>query len=143
MYIDQYLSPYLCGYRQKQPPEVLCKNGVLRNFAKFFLLIKLQILTLRPATLLKKRPWLSCLLVNFAKFLRTRFQQNTSWRLLQYRKGYSTQTALIVLLEKLRTLVDNKDFTRVVLMDSSEAFDAINHYYFWLNSMSNILVNTQ
>ena len=32
----------------------------------------------RPAALLKKRPWHSCFLANFAKFLRTPFLQNTS-----------------------------------------------------------------
>ena len=35
-----------------------------------------------PATLLKKRLWHRCSPVNFAKFLRTRFSQNTSGRLL-------------------------------------------------------------
>ena len=35
-----------------------------------------------PATLLKKRLWHRCFPVNFAKFLRTTFLQNTSWRLL-------------------------------------------------------------
>ena len=37
---------------------------------------------MRPATLLKKRPWRRYFLVNFAKFLRTPFLQNTSARLL-------------------------------------------------------------
>ena len=39
--------------------------------------------TFRPAALLKKRPWYRyCFPVNFAKFLRTPFLQNTSGRLL-------------------------------------------------------------
>ena len=37
---------------------------------------------LRPATLFKKRRWHRCFPVNFAKFLRTSFLQNTSRRLL-------------------------------------------------------------
>ena len=38
---------------------------------------------LKPATLLRKRLWLRCFLVNFAKFLRTPFSQNNSgWLLL-------------------------------------------------------------
>ena len=37
---------------------------------------------LRPATSLKKRLWHRCFLVNFVKFLRTHFLQNTSGRLL-------------------------------------------------------------
>ena len=44
---------------KKQPPEVF-----------------------RPATLLKKRLWHRCFPVNFVKFLRTPFLQNTSHRLL-------------------------------------------------------------
>ena len=51
------------------------RKGVLRNFAKF----------LRPTTLLKKRLWHRSFPVNFAKFLRTPFLQNTSGRLLLQR----------------------------------------------------------
>ena len=50
-------------------PEVFCINGVLRNFGKF---------TGKPVTLLKKRLSHRCLPVNFAKFLRIPFLQNTS-----------------------------------------------------------------
>ena len=64
------------------------KKGVLRNSAKFtgkhlyqsFFFNK--VVDLRPETLLKKRLWHICFPVNFAKFLRTRFLQNTSGRLL-------------------------------------------------------------
>ena len=55
------------------------KKGVLTNFAKF--LGKDQA---PPATLLKKRLRHRCFPVNFAKFLRTPFSQNTSRRLLLY-----------------------------------------------------------
>ena len=51
---------------KKQPPVVFCKKSVPKNFA----------------TLLKKRLWHMCFPVNFAKFLRTSFLQNTSGRLL-------------------------------------------------------------
>ena len=63
-------------------------NGVLRNFTKFTGKHLCQSLSfnkvagVRPAILLKKRLWHRCFPVNFAKFLRTPFQQNTSWRLL-------------------------------------------------------------
>ena len=73
---------------QKQPLEVLRKKGVLRNFAKFTgkhlcqSLFFNKVADLRPATLLKKRLWHRCFSVNFAKFLRTHFLQNTSGRLL-------------------------------------------------------------
>ena len=74
------------------------KKGVLRNFAIFTgntcardsFLIKLQA---RPATLLKKRLWYRCFPVNFEKFLRTPFLQNTSGRLLllfRHKTAYSS-----------------------------------------------------
>ena len=64
------------------------KKGDLKNFAKFtgkqlcqrFFFNKVA--GLRSATLLKKRLWHRCFPVNFAKFLRTAFLQNTSGRLL-------------------------------------------------------------
>ena len=65
------------------------KKGVLRNFAKFTgkhlcqgLLFNKVAGQARPATLLKKSLWHRCFPVNFAKFLRTPFLQNTSVRLL-------------------------------------------------------------
>ena len=66
------------------------KKGVLRNFAKFTGKHLCQSLSfnkfadLRPATLFKKRLWHRYFPVNFAKFLRTPFLQNTSGRLLLY-----------------------------------------------------------
>ena len=64
------------------------KKGVLRSFAKFTekhfcqSLFCNKVAGLRPANLLKKRFWHSCFPVNFAKFLRTPFLQNTSSRML-------------------------------------------------------------
>ena len=63
-------------------------KGVLRNFAKFtgkHLCQRLffnKVAGLRAAALLKKSLWHRCFPVNFAKFLRTPFLQNTSGRLL-------------------------------------------------------------
>ena len=81
----------VCGYENirflKQPPEVLCKKGVLTNFTKFTgkdlcqSLFFNKVAGLSPATLLKKRLWYRCFHVNFAELLRTRFLQNTSGRL--------------------------------------------------------------
>ena len=62
------------------------RKGVLKNFAKFTgkhlckSLFFNEVAGLRPATLLKKRLWHRCFPVNFAKFLRTPFLQNTSGR---------------------------------------------------------------
>ena len=66
------------------------KKGVLRNFAKFkgkhlsqsFFFNKVA--RFRPATLLIKRLWDRCFPMNFAKFPRTSFLQNTSGRLLLF-----------------------------------------------------------
>ena len=53
--------------------------------------------------------------------------KHLSPRLCGYRKGYSTQTALISILEKLKLSIDNKGFVGGLLMDLSKAFDTINH----------------
>ena len=53
--------------------------------------------------------------------------KHLSLHLCGYRKGYSTQTALISMLEKWKLSVDNKGFAGGVLMDLSKAFDTINH----------------
>ena len=70
---------YNSPYPQKQPPQVFCKKAILTNFAKFLGKHRAP-----PATLLKKRLWHRCFSVNFAKFLRTPFSQNTSRQLLLY-----------------------------------------------------------
>ena len=58
------------------------KNGVLRNLCQSLFINKVA--GLRPASLLKKRLFCKCLPVNFAKFLRTSFLQNTFGRLLPH-----------------------------------------------------------
>ena len=54
-------------------------KGVLRNFAKFTgKHLRQSLFFNKVATLLKKRFWHRCFPMNFAKFLRTPFLQNTS-----------------------------------------------------------------
>ena len=74
----------MCGLHRSSRPEVFCKKGILRNFPKFSGkhlcqgLFFNKVAGLRPGTLLKKRLWHRCFAVNFAKFLRIPFLQNTS-----------------------------------------------------------------
>ena len=81
-----FVVNYFC---KKVPPRSShLREGVLRNFAKFTgkhlcqSLFFNKVAGLRPATLLKKRFWHRCFPVNFAKFIRTSFLQNTTERLL-------------------------------------------------------------
>ena len=70
-------------------------KGVLRIFRKFTGKDLCQGLFfnkatgLRPATLLKKKPWRSCFPVHFAKFLRPIFLQNTTGRLVLEFQSFS------------------------------------------------------
>ena len=59
--------------------EVFCRKGVLRNLAKFTGKHPCQSLTSQILCnfIKKKRLWQRCFPVNFAKFLRTSFLQNT------------------------------------------------------------------
>ena len=50
-----------------------------------------------------------------------------SKHLCGYRKGFNTQTALLSLIEKWKSILDKKGFSGTVLMDLSTAFDTINH----------------
>ena len=59
------------GSSTKFTGKHLCQRPFLKRDSGF-----------RPATLLKKRLWYRCFPLNFVKFLRTPFLQNTSERLL-------------------------------------------------------------
>ena len=82
---------YVTGMDRSSHQRCSIKKGVLRNFTKFTgkhlcqSLFFNKVAGLRPATLLKKRLWHRYFPVNFVKFLRTPFLQNTSGRLLLYR----------------------------------------------------------
>ena len=47
--------------------------------------------------------------------------------LYRYRKGFSSQYALLSLIEKWRLYLDKQGFAGALLIDLSKAFDAINH----------------
>ena len=77
-------TPYLLLLPRSCRWEMFCEKGIPRNFAKFIrkhlcqrLFFK-KVAGLMPATLLKKSLCHWCFSVNFAKFQRTYFLQNTS-----------------------------------------------------------------
>ena len=45
----------------------------------------------------------------------------------KYRKGYSTLSALLALLERSRSFADKMSFLRAVLMDLIEVFDTVEY----------------
>ena len=57
----------------------------------------------------------------------TDMDAHLSKHLCGYRKGFNTQTALLSLIEKWKSILDKKGFSGVVLMDLLKAFDTINH----------------
>ena len=44
-----------------------------------------------------------------------------------YRKGFSTQEALLSLIEKWKNVLDKKGYGGAMLIDLSKVFDALNH----------------
>ena len=132
MYLDLFLLFKESYSSSIKTAWVFFKKGVLRNFAKltgkrlcqsiFFN----KVAVIRPVTLLKKkRLWHWCFPVNFTKFLRTLFLQNTFGRLLlflyevnlgQYRQ---IRWLLVVLNERLINLQEG---TRMQISKSPSIF---------------------
>ena len=54
-------------------------------------------------------------------------QNYLSSKLCGFRKGYSTQYALIAMIEKWKKALDKSYNVAAVLTDLSKAFDSINH----------------
>ena len=86
--------------------EMLCRKGVLRNFAKFTQkrlfqsLFFSKVTGLKPATLLKKRLWHRSFPVNFAKFLKTPFfTEHFGW-LLQKRLSIAVVSLEVTVFTK-------------------------------------------
>ena len=79
----------MCMLFRSSRPEVFCKKGILRNFAKFTRKHLCQRLSFNkvagPAIFLKKRLGHRFFPVNFAKFLRTPFfTEHVRWLLLAF-----------------------------------------------------------
>ena len=54
-------------------------------------------------------------------------KNNLSEYLCGYRKGYNAQHALMALIEKWKSSLDNNGYAGAILMDLSKAFDCLNH----------------
>ena len=76
--VYEFLLENICISFRSSRPEVFCKKGVLKNFTKFTEKHLCQNLFSLKVAGLKKEPWHRCFPVNFVKFLRTPFLQNTS-----------------------------------------------------------------
>ena len=68
------------------------RKGVLRNFAKFTGKHLCQSLFFKKETLARRFP------VNFTKFVRTSFLQNTSWRLILTCQWHNNNTLLLLIV---------------------------------------------
>ena len=145
------------AYDRSSRPEVFCKKGVLRNFAKFTGNYLCQSLFfdkdagLRPATLLKKRHWHRCFPMNYVKYLRTPFFiEHLWWLLLLYVPSliihllrwsvvlvtafFRTQKVLLPMREKWRESLNEGGYPRTFLANpSSKVFSSINHKLKFLN----------
>ena len=78
--------------------EVVCKKGVLENFAKYTgkhlcqSLFFNKVAGLRPETLLKKRLWRRCFLPNFANSSGGRFWKKVKSTYYEYLDGINKNT---------------------------------------------------
>ena len=61
------------------------------------------------------------------KQLNTYVEKYLSPYLCGFRKGYNTQYALLLMIERWKQYLDNKGHAAAILMDLSKAFDTINH----------------
>ena len=100
----------------EQPPEVFYKKRCPWKFIHR----KTSVPGLRPATLLKKRFWHRCFPVNFTKFLRTSFSQNTSRRL-------PWSMSLLLTLNKLIFSIYRQIFMSVLLIWQIRQFNSFRN----------------
>ena len=109
---------YILSIARSSHRRCFVRKDVLRDFAKLTgkhlcqSLFFNKVTHLRPATLLKKRLWHRCFPVNFAKFLRTSFLQNTSGRMLLYNFDFSKKCGRALLIKSIGFL--DSDFYHVV-----------------------------
>ena len=80
--------------QQKQPPEVFCKKGVLRNFVKFTGKHLRQSLRLQPCNFIKKETLAQVLSCEFYKISKSTFFTEHLWWLLLEQLDVTVETNL-------------------------------------------------
>ena len=123
-------------------PEVLStlmllQQGNLHKLHQTFCMASAEVVVLRCSIkklLLKLTQNLqenTCVGASFEKLLQHQLviyiKNYLSPHLCGYRKGYSSQQALISLIENWKKSLDKKGYGGAVLMDLSKAFDTIKH----------------
>ena len=61
-------------------------------------------------------------------------QSKFSKHLTGFRKNHSTQNALLVMIEKWKTILNKKLKVGALFIDLSKAFDTLDHSLLWLKS---------
>ena len=112
-YFEDFLSPFLCGYRKGYSTqyELLC--GYRKGYSTQYEL-----------------------LCGYRKGYSTQYELLCGYRkgystqyalLCGYRKGYSTQYVLLGFIKKWKHTLDNRGYAGAILMGLSKAFDTINN----------------
>ena len=98
-------------------PKVFCKKEVLENYPKFTgkhlcqSLFFNKVAGLRPATLLKKKLWYRCFLMNFGKFSRTPFFiEHLQWPLLNVLESGFFLTLILEYFTQCKTFLPAKRY---------------------------------
>ena len=124
MKVKLSLPNRICLSRSSRP-DVFYEKGVLKDFAKFTRkhlcqgLFFNKVAELRPTTLLKKRLWLRCFHVNFAKFLRTPFfTEHLRWLHLPFTlfRLFARPKDAIQIVQEYKMLVKRNNLDSKVLL---------------------------
>ena len=111
------LSPYDGKIKQKQPLELFCKKGVLKNFSNFTEKHLCWSLFLQPSglQLIKKILQGSCFHVNFATILRTFLLKNIRKRLLLMFPFLKIKARQLLILAEMHFIWCGLIFVRTIL----------------------------
>ena len=121
-------------------------SRVLRNLGKFIgkhlrqSLFLNKVADLRPATLLKRRLWRRCFLVNFAKFLRTPFfTEHLRWLLLALHFTIALMTDSLIFSD-VRSIWSNCGMLKLVTILEKNSFKTLAVSLSLFLSLSTIVI---